>query len=234
MDLLIPITGYANTYEELCTRTAEEGEFYNVLTGKPFMTYCKTGETEIGATGEETDVLGWFPNTAELESNVKPTDGDVYIIGLSEPYTRKKAVFEKGTVRWEDDGEENKKIVKNYKTNSMLGKAHLEPEEGIYYSVGKELPFKVYGVISSWEPVGAFISHFAKDIRGLNNRSISLGEIGYIEGAYYLYTENGWEQIDIYEPMENVYKHTYIKDGKKYRLRESPNFGNLEFFEPRR
>ena len=236
MNQLIPISGYANSYEELCTKVAVSGEFYNVLNEYPCMTYIKTDTTQIGDTLKTTDVLGWFENKAELESNAKPNNGDIYITGMVAPYTRWKAVFENGKLaRWEEDGEEEKKIIRNFKALNRLSAAHLEPEEGIYYSLGKEAPFKLYGVVSEWEPVGTFISYLHEDIDKLKHRpeKCNQGEIAYIQGIYYLYDGSGWVQLMIPEPIESVYKHTYVKGDHKYKLREGFAAGTLEFFEPR-
>ena len=59
------------------------------------------------------------------------------------------------------------------------------------------------------------------------------GEVAYLHGTYYVFTENGWEQIEILEPMEHVGKHTYVQNGNKYKLREGQAFGTLEFYSPR-
>ena len=235
MERLIPISGFARTYKELCTKVAAAGEFYNVLDEYPFMTYLKTENMQIGDTLETTDVLGWFANKAELESNAKPSNGDIYITGLAAPYTRWKAVFESGKPHWEEDGLEEKKILKNYRTTNRLGMAHLEPEEGVYYSVGKEAPFKLYGVISEWEPVGTFISFLHEDIDKLkhNPEKRNPGETACIQGIFYLYNGEEWEQIILPEPLRNVYKHSYTDGNHVYRLREGSALGTLEFYSPK-
>ena len=237
MNQLIPISGYANSYKELCTKVAGEGEFYNVLEEYPFLTYIKTDETQIGDTLETTDVIGWYENKAELESNVtKPANGDVYITGSMSPYTRWKAVYDSGKLdRWEDDGTEEKKIVKKFANTVYLGKAHLQPEEGIYYSVGKTAPYKVYGVVSEWEPVGTFISYLREDIDKLKFKpeKSNVGEIANVKGIFYLYDGNDWVELILPEPMKNVNKHTYTDGEHNYRLREGSAAGTLEFYEPR-
>lgn len=229
METLIDITGWAESYEKLCNKVAGEGEFYNVLEDGFFTTYRKTGDTEIGDTLETTDVLGWYRVKAELESSVpKPNDGDVYIVGLYPPYTRWKAEVRGVDIKWIEDGMEEKKIVKNFKNIQKTGGAKLHPEEGIYYSVGKELPYKVYGPISSWEPVGSFISHTDRLY------AHAVGEVAYIKGIFYIHTEGGWVQLDFPEPIDNYGKHTYItKGGTKHRIREGFTLGTLEFYTPR-
>lgn len=235
MNLLIPISGYANTYRELCTKIAEAGEFYNVIEENSFVTYMKTDSTQVGDTLETTDVICWYPNKAELESNVKPKDGDVYITGVSEPYTRWKAEVNETEVHWEEDGLEEKKILKNYKTVQRFGIAHVEPEEGVYYTVGKEAPYKVYGVVSEWEPVGTFITYLGQDIDRLKHKpeKSNPGEIALIQGMFYLYNGEEWVALDIKEPIRNVYKHTYTDGEHIYLLREGAAAGTLEFYAPR-
>lgn len=245
MEQLIPITGYAKTYEELCQKVAEPGEFYNVLEVQPFITYCKDEGIEIGDTTQTTDVIGWYKNKAELESNVKPTEGDVYITGDYSPYTRWKAEYVNYVMTWVEDGEEEKKILRKFKNLAMLTRAKVQPEEGVYYAVGAEAPYKVYGVVSRWTPVGAFISHVVDDIKQLwhKTQKSNPGEIAYIKGNYYLFTGalrdhgegfEGWVQIDIPEPIENVRNHVFVvNSGEHYKLREGQYPGTLEFFKPR-
>lgn len=236
MDQLIPIMGYAQTYEELTNKKAESGEFYNCFDVVPFQTYCQTGQPELGDKMMETDVLGWYQVKAELESNVtKPKEGDVYICGITSPYTRYKAQYVDYVMTWVEDGQEEKKIVRNYKNYQMLMRAKLEPEEGIYYSVGKELPMKLYGVVTSWEPVGTFISHCVKNMTQLLNKPTKSnpGEVAYLNGMLYFYDGETWNEIKVKEPMQNVYKHVYEKDGSCYQLREGSRAGTLEFYAPR-
>lgn len=230
-DNLIDITGYTDSYETLCTKDAMEGEFWNVFEDGFFRTYRKTGETEVGDLLQETDVLGWFQVKAELESSVtKPNDGDVYIVGISGPYTRWKAIVRGVDISWEEDGEEEKKIVKNYKDVQRLGTKSRSAEEGIYYSVGKKVPFKLFGLVSHWEPVGTFISN-------LNSKYASgKGEICYDKGLWYLHTgeNNAWKQITFREPISNYTQHEYVgKDGTVCRIREGFTLGTLEFYTPR-
>lgn len=238
MEQLIPITGFANTYEELCTKVAQPGEYFNVLEPKPFMTYHKLDGIELGNTNKTTDVSGWFKNKAELESNIRPTEGEIWITGECAPYTRWKAEYVDYILTFVEDGEEEKKIIKNYKTINRFGMAHLEPEEGIYYSVGKELPFALYGVVSSWEPVGTFISYIADSVEKLyypyTQPKPLTGQIAYVKGMYYLCDGDKWNPIDIPEPIENVYKHVFeAKDKQLYRLREGRQPGTLEYFQPK-
>ena len=235
MEKLIDISGYANTYAELCRKDAIPGEFYNCLEGYPFATYQKTDETEINYINETTDIIGWYENKAELESNVKkPKDNDVYIIGFAAPYTRYKAVVKDTDIKWVEDGEEEKKILKNYKTNNVFVKKQVEPEEGIYYSVGKEAPFQIYGLVSYWEECGFYISLTAKSKNSLNTMRAYPGEFAFAEGQFWLYTsDNSWKPMEIVEPIENVSKHAYLAKDKIYRLREGKFGGTLEWFEPR-
>lgn len=235
MSALVDVTGYANSYEELVTKVAIPGEFYNVLDGKPFTTYVKTDETEIGYQGKETDVLGWFQVFAELESNVtKPNDGDVYIVGLSSPYTRWKATVRGVDVKWEEDGTEDLKIVKNYKDNIRLGRAKLVPQEGIYYSLGKEAPFKLYGVVSEWDPIGTFISYTARSLKSLEQFGKGCGEVGFVDGLFYIHKQDGWKQITVPESISNYSKHTYVdRMGNTCKIREGFTLGTLEFFTPK-
>lgn len=242
MEQLIPITGYANTYKELCNKIAMPGEYYNVLEEKPFVTYYKEDSVEIGDTMQTTDVIGWYLNKAELESNVRPMEGEVYITGSSAPYTRWKAQYVNYVMTFVEDGEEEKKILRKFKTLAMLTRAKVQPEEDVYYAVGHEAPYKVYGVVSSWTPVGSFISYIVDDIHQLYNKpsKSNPGEIAYMKGNYYLFKgkmadkEEGWVRIDIPEPMENIYSHVfYAKDGEQYKLREGQYGGTLEFYQPR-
>ena len=228
MENLIDISGYAESYEKLCQKVAEDGEFYNVLENGFFTTYRKTGGTEVGDLLETTDVIGWYQVKAELESRVpKPNDQDVYIVGLESPFTRYKATVRGVDVKWEEDGQEVKKILKNYKNFNRTGNKPVLPEEGIFYSVGKEAPYKLYGTISTWEPVGHFISHTKLYAR-------FLGEVACVNGLFYIHTEDGWKPIEIKEPIENYTKHTYTtKDGTKCRIREGFALGTLEFYSPR-
>lgn len=233
MEKLIPITGYAKTYAELCNKIAEPGDYYNVLEPKPFTTYYKLDGVEIGDTLMTTDVIGWYKNKAELESNVKPTEGDVYITGDYEPYTRWKAQYVDYVMTWIADGEENKKIIKKYKTQKGLGSSRPVPEEGIFYAVGETAPYKVYGVVSSWEPVGSFISYVYDRLASTDRMTKQPGEIALVKGLYYVWAGSKWEQIDIPEPVENVYKHVFESRGEKYKLREGQYPGTLEFFQPK-
>ena len=236
MEPLIPITGFAKTYDELCNKVAESGEYYNVLDESPFTTYHKLDGVEIGDTLKTTDIIGWFPNKAEMESNVRPAEGEVYITGIAAPYQRWKYEYVDYVLTCIEDGEEELKIVKKYKNKTMLTRGGAVPEEGVYYAVGKEAPYAVYGVVSSWEPVGTFISWVARDIVQLKQKPIKSnpGEIAYIKGLYYLYDGSSWTQIDVPEPIENVGKHTYqVKNGDRYRLREGQYPGTLEYYQPR-
>ena len=232
---LIDITGYAESYDELCKMDAYEGEFYNVLDGFPFTTYRKTDSSEVGYLHETTDVIGWFLNRAELESNVrKPNDNDVYIVGSDSPYTRMKAVVRGIDIRWEEDGEEEKKILRNYKTKAVFAKRQVEPEEGIFYSMGKEAPYDLYGLRSAWEECGAFISLTARNKVTLNHMRANPGEVAYTDGLFWLYTNDfRWKLLETPEPLENVSKHSYLHNDKIYKLREGRVGGTLEFFEPR-
>lgn len=235
MEQLIPITGYAKTYKELCNKVAQPGEYYNVLEEKPFITYHKLDSTEIGDVMQETDVCGWVKNKAELESSVKPTEGDVWLTGEIAPYTRWKAQYINYVMNWVEDGEEDKKIVKKYKNYDMLRRAHLEPEEGVFYAVGKEAPFKLYGVISEWEPVGSFISYIANSVNALDisftKGSKNVGEVGYVKGMYYIYDGKHFVKIDIPEPIEQAYEHVFETRGEKYKIREGVKLGTLEFYQ---
>lgn len=235
MDQLIPITGCAESYKELCNKIAEPGEFYNVFDQAPFVTYRKTEGVEIGDTQMETDICGWFKNKAELESNVRIMEGEVYITGEIAPYTRWKAEYVDYVLTWVEDGEEEKKIIKKYKNFSWLMRSKPQPEEGIFYAVGGEVPFKVYGVVSSWEPVGSFISHVVEDMKQLQHKpeKSQPGEVAFMKGLFYFYNGKEWKQLEVHEPFESVGKHTYVKDGYKYRLREGQHFGTLEFYAPR-
>ena len=236
MDQLIPITGYANSYQELCNKTAEPGEFYNVLDEKPFVTYCKEDSTEIGDTLMETDVIGWYKNKAELESNERVIEGEVFITGDASPFTRWKGAYVDRIATWVEDGQEEKKIVRKFKNQAMLTRSRVQPEEGVFYAVGSEAPYKVYGVVSAWTPVGSFISYIANSMTQLVNKPTksSPGEVAYMNGLYYIYDGTGWNEIIVEEPIESVYKHTYAKNGVRYRLREGFKFGTLEFFAPRK
>ena len=235
LDQLVPITGFAKSYKELCNKVAEPGEFYNCLEGDFFLTYVKVDQAEIGDTLMTTDILGWYPTKADLESNAQRREGDVYIVGECAPYTRWKAQYVDYVLTWVEDGEEEKKIVKKYKNQAMLTRSGAVPEEGVYYAVGGELPYKVYGVVSRWDPVGSFISHIVDTMSQLKQKPVksNYGEVAYLHGTYYVFTENGWEQIEILEPMEHVGKHTYVQNGNKYKLREGQAFGTLEFYSPR-
>lgn len=235
MEKLIDITGYADTYEQLIQMDAIPGEFYNVLEGFPFATFRKTDESEIRSINQKTNVIGWFENKAELESNVtKPHDNDIYIVGIDSPYTRYKATVRGKNIEWNEDGEEEKKIIRNYKTNNVFVKHQVQPEEGIFYSVGKEAPYDLYGLTSAWDECGAYISLTAKNKTALNWMRANPGEIAFTDGRFWLYTyEKRWQPIDIVEPIDNVSLHTYKMNDKKYRLREGCSAGTLEWFEPR-
>ena len=235
MDYLVDITGYAETYEELCNNSkAMEGEFWNVLDGNPFTTYVKTAGEEFNPINKQTDVIGWFSHKAELESNVKkPNDQDVYLVGLYEPYTRWKATVRGVDIKWEEDGVEELKIVKNYKTKLSLTRSRNLPEEGVYYSIGEKAPYEVYGPTAAWEPVGAFISRCGNKLFEFSNTKLSVGMVAFIHGLFYIFTEDGWKQLEIKEPIDNVDAHTYVIDDKKYKIREGMHLGSLEFYAPR-
>jgi len=235
MDYLIDISGYADSYEELCNKKGTvEGEFWNVLDGNPFTTYVKTGSEELNSIEKQTDVLGWYKNTAELFSNVrKPNDQDVYITGEFAPYTRWKATVRGVDIKWDEDGSEELKIIKNYKTKTgmMRSRPTLDPEE--FYSIGENAPFEIYGVLPAWEAIGTFISRTANKLAELNNTKLTLGTVAFIHGIFYLYTENGWKVLEIKEPIDNVDKHVYVVNDKKYKIREGMHLGTLEFYAPR-
>lgn len=229
MDRLVDISGWADSYNSLCHMDAIEGEYYNVLEDGFFTTYRKTGETELDYINEETDVIAWYQVFAELKSNVpNPNDNDVYIVGYSSPYTRYKAVVRGVDINWEEDGTEEKKILRNYKRFTPNKSAKPELKEGIFYSVGTKAPYKVYGITSGWEPVGHIISNTK-----LWGKYI--GEVAFVNGIFYLHTAYGvWEPIEYTEPIENYTKHNYVtKDGKKMKIREGFALGTLEFYSPR-
>ena len=232
---LIDITGYAESYEELCNLEAEEGSFYNVLEGNPFTTYRKTAGKELNTIQEKTDVLGWFKNTAELKSYVrKPNDQDVYITGEIAPYTRWKATVRGIDITWEEDGEEEKKIIKHYGTEIGLRRARNPLEEDIFFSVGENTPYEVFGVTAEWEPQGAYISRMGKDLREFNNTQLLPGMVAFCRGIFYMYKAEGWTEIEIKEPLENVRRHTYFgTNGTKHKIREGFKLGTLELYSPR-
>lgn len=235
MEPLIDISGYAESYDELCTKVAYEGEYYNVLDGKPFTTYRNSGKTDIGYLFQETDVLGWYQNKAELLSYVtKPNDKDVYITGMSAPYTRWKATVRGVDISWAEDGTEEKKVLKNYKAITNLGKAHLEPKEDIYYSVGKEAPYRLYGTVSSWDEVGTFISCHGKNYMELGQYCKGVGHVGCIDGLLHIRKENGWEPLEVVEPISNYSKHVYADKDRLCKIREGFVLGTLEFYVPRK
>lgn len=235
MDYLIDISGYAETYEELCNKKdTVEGEFYNVLDGNPFTTYVKTGTEELNPIEKQTDVVGWYKNKAELLSNVKkPNDQDVYITGDIAPYTRWKATVRGVDIKWEEDGQEELKIVKLYKTKTGLLRSHYQLDPEIYYSVGENAPYEIYGVLPAWEPIGTFISRTGNKLNEFANTKLTVGSVAFVRGLFYIYTENGWQSLEIKEPIDNVENHTYVVDGEKYRIREGLRLGTLEFYSPR-
>lgn len=236
MDYLIDISGYADTYEELCNKkNTYEGEFYNVLDGNPFTTYVKTGTEEFNPIEKQTDVIGWYKNKAELLSNVKkPNDQDVYITGDIAPYTRWKATVRGIDIKWEEDGQEQLKILKNYKTKTGLlrGKNELDPE--VFFSVGENAPYEIYGVLPAWEAIGSFISRTGKKLNEFANTKLTLGSVAFVRGLFYIFTEEGWKPIPIKEPITNYTQHIYEgKDGTISKIREGFTLGTLEFYSPR-
>lgn len=235
MNYLVDITGYAETYEELCNKEGiYEGEFWNVLDGNPFTTYVKTAGEEFNPIGKETDILGWYKNKAELESNVKkPNDQDVYIVGISAPYTRWKATVRGIDIEWNEDGSEELKIIKNYKAKINLIRSRNTPEDDIYYSIGEESPYEIYGKTSAWEPVGAFISRTGNKLKEFDNTKLCAGMVAFIHGIFYIYTEKGWKLLEVKEPIDNVDKHTYEINDQKFKIREGLQLGTLEFYSPR-
>ena len=234
MNSLIEITGYAETYEELCNKEAMTGEFWNVLDGNPFTTYQKTDGDEFNPIEKQTDVLGWYKNKAELLSDVrKPNDNDVYITGISAPYTRWKATVRGIDIEWKEDGEEELKIVKNYKTKVGLTRARTPLEEGIFYSIGEQAPFEIYGVTKSWEAVGTIISRTGDKLPEFRNTKLAVGMVAFIHGVFYLYTESGWKEMEVVEPFSNIGKHTYTDGSQKYKIREGMKLGTLEVFSPK-
>ena len=236
MEKLIDISGYVEKEEDLTHIEALEGEFYNVLSPAPFMTYRKTGNSEIGNLQKTTDIIAWFENSAELESNVrKPNDKDIYITGMSAPYTRWKAVVRGNDVKWEKDGESDIKVVRRFASERMLNTSNPEPDNEKYFSVGKTAPFELYGVKPSWERIGAFISHCGDDFEKNYREGFRIGEIGFGKGMFYLYTDEGWQPMKIIEPFENFKKHIYKyqNSGRNYSIREGFKLGTLEFYEPK-
>lgn len=228
MENLIDISGWADSYASLCNKDAMEGEFYNVLEDGFFSTYRKTGDTEIGDTNETTDVVGWYQVFAQLKSAVpKPNDGDVYIVGMASPYTRYKAIVRGVDVNWVEDGEEEKRIVRNYKRYTPR-KDKQTIREGEFFSVGNQPPYHIYGLVSEWEYVGHIIS---------NTKLYGkfLGEVAFYNGMFYIHSAPGhWDQLNFPEPIENYTKHTYVtKDGTKCRIREGFTLGTLEFYTPK-
>ena len=236
MEKLIDSSGYVEKEEDLTNIEALEGEFYNVLAPAPFMTYRKTSESEIGNLQQTTDIIGWFENTAELESNVrKPNDRDVYITGTAAPYTRWKAVVRGVDIKWENDGESEIKVIRRFASERMLNSARLVPETDEYYSVGKAAPFALYGVKQAWECVGAFLSHCGDDFEKNYREGFRIGEIAFGKGMFYLYTDEGWQPMKIIEPFENYKRHIYKDQNsdRTYSIREGFKIGTLEFFEPK-
>lgn len=237
MEKLIDISGYVNTEEDLLETNAYEGEFYNVLTPIPFTTYRKTDEKIISDLHATTDIIGWFENKAELESNIrKPNDKDIYITGSSAPYTRWKAHVFKNEITWNEDGESDKKIIRKFASVQMLNLAKLEPEEDNFYSVGKEAPFKLYGSTPYWENVGMYISHYGDNFQNFRMNGFKIGEIGYNNGLFYLYNnDKEWTELKVIEPLENYKKHIYKNPGndRLISIREGWKLGTLEFFEPK-
>lgn len=236
MEKLIDISGYVEKEEDLVKIDALEGEFYNVLFPAPFRTWRKTGDTEIGSLQMTTDIIAWFENTAELESNVrKPNDKDVYITGSCAPYTRWKAVVRGIDIKWEKDGETDIKVERKFASERMLNMARLVPEPDVYYSVGKTAPFELFGVKPAWECVGSFLSHCGDDFEKNYRDGFRIGEIGFGKGMFHLYTEEGWQPIKIIEPFENFSKHIFkdpVSD-RLYSIREGFKLGTLEFFTPK-
>lgn len=236
MEKLIDISGYVEKEEDLVKIEAVEGQFYNVLSPAPFRTWRKTGDTEIGSLQKTTDIIAWFANKAELESNVrKPNDKDVYITGPSAPYTRWKAIVRGIDIKWEEDGESDIKVERKFASERMLNMARLVPEGDVYYSVGKTAPFELYGVKPAWECVGAFLSHCGDDFDRYYREGFSIGEIGFGKGLFHLYTEEGWQPMKIIEPFENFQKHIYKDQNsdRLYSIREGFKLGTLEFFTPK-
>lgn len=236
MEKLIDISGFVEKEEDLVKVDAVEGEFYNVLSPAPFRTYRKSGDTEIGNLQQETDIIAWFENKADLESNVrKPNDGDVYITGSSEPYTRWKAAVRGININWEEDGLSEIKVIRRFASERMLNSAHPEPSAEEYYSVGKSAPFALYGAKSAWECVGAFLSHCSDNFRNNLIDGFRIGEVAFGNGLFYLYTDTGWQPIKIVEPFENYQKHIYkdMHSDRTYSIREGFKLGTLEFYEPK-
>ncbi len=238
MEKLIDISGYVAKEEDLTKTPASEGEFYNVLFPAPFMTYRKTSESEIGDLQETTDIIGWFENKAELDSNVrKPNNNDVYITGVSELYTRWKAVVSDNGINWIEDGESNIKVLKKYASARSLRNAYLELDldSENFYSVGKTAPYALYGTKSTWECVGAILSHVGNDFDKYYREGFRIGEIAFGRGLFWIYKENGWEELKIIEPFENYKKHLYKdkENDRLYSIREGWKLGTLEFYTPK-
>ena len=236
MEKLIDISGFVEKENDLLNIEAYEGEFYNVLSPEPFTTYRKTSELEIKNLQKTTDIIGWFENKAELESNVqKPNDKDIYITGSFAPYTRWKAKIFKDELTWEEDGESDIKIIRRFASERMLDAAKLEPEENNYYSVGKTAPFELYGAAPYWECIGMYISHIGDNFREFKRNGFKEGETAFNNGIFYIYKNNVWTPIKIIEPFENYRKHIYRdnQNDRNIAIREGFKLGTLEFFEPK-
>ena len=236
MEKLIDISGFVEKEEDLLFIDAYEGEFYNVLSPKPFTTYRKTGDLEIKYLQKTTDIIGWFENKAELESNIKnPNDKDIYITGIIAPYTRWKARIFKNELTWEENGESDIKIIRRFASPQMLALAKLEPEEENYYSVGKTAPFQLYGAAPYWECIGMYISHIGDNFREFKRNGFKDGETAYNQGLFYIYNNHEWKEIRIIEPFENYKKHIYkdLQNDRNIAIREGFKLGTLEFFEPK-
>ena len=235
MEKLIEISGYVENKDDLVRIHADEGTYYNILY-PTLATYRKTSQIEIGDLLTTTDILGWFETKAELESYVtKPNQGDVYVTGTEAPYTRWKASV--GTEStWYEDGQSEYKIVKKYPYEKTLLNCNYTPDPEECYAIGRNAPFELYGAKPSWERVGLVISHCGKDFQRNYNFGFKIGELGFEDGLFYLYTKKGWINLKIIEPFTNYMKHIFrdkFKTERLYAIREGVKLGTLEFYEPK-
>ena len=237
MEKLIKISGFVNSEIDLLKIDADEGDYYNVLSPAPFMTYKKTNDPEICNLMQTTDIIGWFENFAELESYItKPNYGDIYITDDTAPFTRWKCnINTEGKYEWIEDGKSDIKILRKFTSEKLLNNANLIPEPELFYSVGKKAPYNLYGTVKSWEPVGMYISLIGDNFQKIQYLGFSIGEIAFIDGLLWLFTKDGWKELDYIEPLENYKKHIYHekKSNRIYKIREGFKLGTLEFFTPK-
>lgn len=227
MERLFEINGWAETEADLQKYNPKNGEtvIINVV-GEPFDTYMICGDDDMGDLGLETDIIKNYSELAEVKSIVKPKDGDVYTVGDSAPYSRYKAFVRGEKVEWEANGQTDLFVKGHAGNKGVFSRQNNEVEDGVYYSVGSQAPFKLFGKISTWNKIGRYIT----GDWNVHNANPQVGEVWDFNGTLKLKTEDGWRTLNKKLPLKNIFTMDFEKNGDTIRLREGMELGTYEFY----